>query len=290
MSETFQCKGRCNGNRIVQMQAWCYLDPRQGFVRFDMTHYQIGEFAELGGVSAKTLRFYDEIGILRPASVDPRTGYRHYLPQQLQDLASILAFKNLGVSLAQVRSLTGNKNSKVERRMILNELKRTIEHSIEAGTQSLKWINTALDDLGAQQSPIPVIVKRRPAIPIASLRVELRSYAEVPRFEEELSNGLPQECLGNLRGVLWHRCADSGLLDAEPFVALKKRVPTRIPYDLKCLPDVTVACAYSGLDDESAERAYAAIRRWMNVRGYRLAGPKRELNLGQVLEIQFPLA
>jgi DNA-binding transcriptional MerR regulator len=48
--------------------------------------YQIGEFAELGGVSAKTLRFYDEIGVLRPASVDSRTGYRHYLPQQLEDL------------------------------------------------------------------------------------------------------------------------------------------------------------------------------------------------------------
>jgi effector-binding domain-containing protein len=43
------------------------------------------------------------------------------------------------------------------------------------------------------------------------------------------------------------------------------------------------------MDDESAEQAYSAIRKWMNVRGYRLTGPKRELNLGQVLEIQFPL-
>ena len=77
------------------------------------THYQIGEFAELGGVSAKTLRFYDEIRILRPASVDPRTGYRRYLPQQLEDLASILALKNLGVSLAQVRELTAKDRKSV---------------------------------------------------------------------------------------------------------------------------------------------------------------------------------
>lgn len=253
------------------------------------TRYQIGEFAELGGVSAKTLRFYDEIGLLRPASVNPRTGYRHYLPQQLEDLASILALKNLGVSLAQVRDLTAKRGSAVDRKAILNELKQTIEQSIQAATQSLNWINAALDDLGERQSPISVIVKRRPAIPIASLRVELNNYAEAPRFERELASALPSECMGTLRGVLWHRCADSGSLEAEPFVALKKRVLTRVPCDLKQLPEATLACAYSGLDDESAEQAYAAIRRWMNVRGYRLAGPKRELNLGQMLEIQFPL-
>jgi len=252
-------------------------------------HYQIGEFADLSGVSAKTLRFYDEIGILRPASVDPRTAYRRYLPQQLEDLASILALKNLGVSLAQVRGLTAKRGSAAERRAVLNELKRTMEHSIQAASQSLNWINAALDELGEGKSPISVIVKRRPPIPIASVRVEQKSYAEVSRFERELSNALPAECLGTLRGVLWHRCADSGSLEAEPFVALNKRVPTGNSYRLKQLPEATLACAYSGLEDESAEQTYAAIRKWMNVRGYQLAGPKRELYLGQMLEIQFPL-
>ncbi len=66
--------------------------------------YRIGEFAYLGGVSAKTLRFYDEIGLLRPASVDARTGYRQYRPEQLEELASIVALKSLGLPLADVRS------------------------------------------------------------------------------------------------------------------------------------------------------------------------------------------
>ena len=253
------------------------------------SHYQIGEFAELGGVSAKTLRFYDEIGLLRPANVDPRTGYRRYLPQQLEELASIIALKNLGVSLAQVRELTAKKGSAPDRRFILNELKRNTERSIEAATESLRWINAALDDLGQRRAPISVIVKRRPAVPIASLRVVLKNYAEASQFEQELLKALPPGCLGSLRGVLWHRCADSGSFEAEPFVALKKRVQVRVACDLKHLPEAILACAYSGLDDESAELAYAAIRRWMNVRGYRLAGPKRELNLGQMLEIQFPI-
>ena len=253
------------------------------------THYQIGEFAELGGVSAKTLRFYDEIGVLRPASVDPRTGYRRYLPKQLEDLASIIALKNLGVSLAQVRELTTKRGSTSDRRFILNKIKQNVEQSIQAAAESLQWINAALDELAERQTPISVIVKHRQAMPIASLRVELKNYAEASRFEQELLNVLPPDCLGSLRGVLWHRCADSGSFEAEPFVALKKRVQAQVSCDLKDLPEATLACAYSGLDDESAELAYAAIRRWMNVRGYRLAGPKRELNLGQMLEIQFPI-
>ena len=55
------------------------------------TQYRIGEFSNLSGVSTKTLRFYHEIGLLRPASVDSRTGYRHYRPEQLEEVASIVA-------------------------------------------------------------------------------------------------------------------------------------------------------------------------------------------------------
>jgi len=253
-------------------------------------HYHIGEFADLCGVSAKTLRFYDEVGVLRPASVDPHTGYRRYAPEQLEQMASILALKSLGVPLAQLSEFTAKRGASAKRRAILDNLKRTIEHSIQAATQSLNWINAALDELDKGESPISVVVKRRPAIRIASIRVKLRNYAEVERFEDELSGALPPQCVGALRGVLWHRCAESGRPEAEPFVELKKRAPSRGLYEEKQLPPATLACAYSGTDDESAEQAYLAVRRWMQIRGYRLGGPKREIYLQNMLEIQFPLA
>jgi DNA-binding transcriptional MerR regulator len=252
-------------------------------------HYHIGEFAELCGVSAKTLRFYDEVGVLRPASVDPRTGYRQYSPQQLEQMASILALKNLGVPLAQVGEFTAKGGASADRRAILNNLKRKIEDSIQTAAQSLNWINAALDELDKGQSPISVIVKRRPAVRVASIRVKLRNYGEVAKFENELSDAVPSECVGALRGVLWHRCADSGSLEAEPFVELKKRVALRGACEMRQLPEATLACAYSGDGDESAEQAYVAVRRWMQMRGYRVVGPKREIYLQNMLEIQFPL-
>jgi len=66
----------------------------------------IGDFAHLGGVSVRTLRHYDEIGLLRPARVDPHSGYRAYSAGQLGQLNRIVALKDLGLSLAQVRRLT----------------------------------------------------------------------------------------------------------------------------------------------------------------------------------------
>ena len=58
--------------------------------------FGIGEFARLGTVSVRTLRHYEEIGLLCPARVDPETGYRCYSPAQLEQLNRIIALKELG--------------------------------------------------------------------------------------------------------------------------------------------------------------------------------------------------
>lgn len=59
---------------------------------------KIGEFSKVAQVSVKTLRYYDELGLLRPEWVDRYTGYRYYSLQQLPRLNRILALRELGVS------------------------------------------------------------------------------------------------------------------------------------------------------------------------------------------------
>ena len=56
---------------------------------------KIGDFAKLGRVSIKTLRYYDTFGLLRPDQIQWRTGYRSYSPDQLPRLNRILALKDL---------------------------------------------------------------------------------------------------------------------------------------------------------------------------------------------------
>lgn len=64
--------------------------------------FQIGQFARLSQVSAKALRHWDEIGLLRPARVDRQTEYRYYSGVQLPRVQRILSLRELGLSLAQV--------------------------------------------------------------------------------------------------------------------------------------------------------------------------------------------
>ena len=67
--------------------------------------FRIGEFAQIAQVSGRQLRFYDQLGLLRPAHTDPQTGYRYYSIRQLPRLNSILALKELGLSLEQIGPL-----------------------------------------------------------------------------------------------------------------------------------------------------------------------------------------
>jgi DNA-binding transcriptional MerR regulator len=254
-----------------------------------MLRYRIGEFARLGAVSAKTLRFYDDIGLLRPAAVDSRTRYRLYQASQLNDLASILALRELGVSLAEIRKVISSKDSSADVRQLLERLKDRVERSIVAGKESLSWIESALEQLRTRQSPVPVVVKPQAPIWIASVRAQVKEYADIAGIEQGLLQALPAEAIGFTRGTLWHRCADTGSPEGEPFVELKKPLPRRGLYDVVQLPSATAACAYSPLDDQAADRAYVALHAWLHTRGYRLAGAMREIYLDGMLEIQFPL-
>ncbi len=66
---------------------------------------KIGDFSRLSRVSVKALRYYDELGLLKPVEIDRFTGYRYYSVAQLPRLHRILVFKELGFSLEQIARL-----------------------------------------------------------------------------------------------------------------------------------------------------------------------------------------
>src|SRR5690349_22894947 len=77
--------------------------------------FSIGEFARHGRVSVRMLRHYDTIGLLRPACVDPVSGYRFYQASQLAELNRLIALKELGFTLQQVQSIMAEQVSAAER-------------------------------------------------------------------------------------------------------------------------------------------------------------------------------
>lgn len=67
--------------------------------------YTIGKIAKLCNISIKTLRYYDEIGLLKPAFVSPENGYRYYTQQEIQKIALIKYYKELGFKLENIKEL-----------------------------------------------------------------------------------------------------------------------------------------------------------------------------------------
>ena len=64
--------------------------------------YKIGEFSKLVKVPVKTLRYYDEIGLLQPDEVDEFTGYRYYSENKVKDYQMINLLKSVDFSLNEI--------------------------------------------------------------------------------------------------------------------------------------------------------------------------------------------
>jgi DNA-binding transcriptional MerR regulator len=245
-------------------------------------------FARICGVSAKTLRFYDEIGLFRPAFIDPRSRYRYYVQDQLRDFARIHVMRDCGASLAEIREVLRTRRSASEQKRFLQKLRNAKLEAIDEARRSLAWIEGELQDLELQ-SPLHATITYCAPVKIASLRTDLKSYTDVHQHERSLWEAVAPQPDSRLRGVLWHRCVDRGVIEAEPFVEVKNGTGCLATYQLKELPGAHVARAFSSLDDDEAEDTYVGLSRWIRARGYRLAGPLREIHRGKLLEIQYPL-
>ena len=73
-------------------------------------YFTIGETAEINGISIKTLRHYDEIGLLKPAYIDPVTKYRYYEYGQFPYIDKIKRYKNVGMSLKDIKDFFDHKS------------------------------------------------------------------------------------------------------------------------------------------------------------------------------------
>jgi len=98
---------------------------------------QIKEFAELTGVSVRTLHYYDEIGLLKPAFVDEQNGYRFYNENSLERMQEILFYRELDFSLKSIANILASPNydkqkALAEQKLLLMLKKVRLERLIAA--------------------------------------------------------------------------------------------------------------------------------------------------------------
>lgn len=131
----------------------------------------IGEFSNICKVSTKTLRYYDEIGLLKPSEINPENGYRYYAIEQLERMLFINRLKSYSFSLDEIKefmqsdekkddslyeAFTRKKKQLEDELQNYNQLLSQLEEDITAIEQG-KSVMSYMDDIDVQLVDVPAM-------------------------------------------------------------------------------------------------------------------------------------
>jgi DNA-binding transcriptional MerR regulator len=273
--------------------------------------FRIGEFAQIAQVSGRQLRFYDQLGLLQPAHVDQQTGYRYYTIRQLPRLNSILALKELGLSLEQIGPLLDREMSPAELRSMLTLKRAQLERSLQEEEARLRHIESRIAqiDRDGKADGFDVIVKSTPPTPFLAVNCSCDNMDEVVRMVRTVAEEGTRQIRPALRDklvVVARNDVDAEKLDLDIGFSLTRpsNASVRIAGDLVLrateLPAIeTMATLVRPGTNAESHTSFGTVGRWIEANHYEIAGPCREIFLepitgppgfeGALVEIQFPV-
>lgn len=263
---------------------------------------KIGEFSTLARVSIKALRYYDELGLLRPVHVESVSGYRYYSAEQLPRLYRIIALKDLGFPLESIAQALERGVSATELRGMLMLRRAEQQLLVQEEQERLARLEASLR-LIEQEGKMPddVILKEVAPQWMVSLRENIPAYRAIGGLFGKFYGLLgPLGLKGEGIALIHDREFKEQDIDAEVGILLAE--PARVPGPLMTyeLPAATVASIVHHGAFSRVSEASVAILRWIEANGYRKNGPVRELFLrisapvnrddqSNVTEIQVPV-
>lgn len=267
--------------------------------------FTIGAFSRLAQLSIRVLRHYDEIGLLKPAKASRATGYRYYTAEQLARAHRIVALKDLGLSLAQVKRLMQQEHSLDAIAGMLQLERARAEQERDAAERRLRDLDRRLAELSdfGRLSEIDIVEKAVPATPYLACRATVADFpAAYVLMNEIVARCEPLGPWSPLLALAHDTFFDTEQLDLEigypvagpELVELGSGRQMRV----RELPGVErmVSVVYVGTQEDGHLLSHNAIALWLERHGCELAGPGRELVHGkadverQTIEIQYPIA
>lgn len=272
---------------------------------------KIGEFSKIGQVSIKTLRYYDQVGLLKPAHIDRFNGYRYYTLSQLVRLNHIMALKDLDFTLDQIRELLNlDLSGEALEKMLHSKASDLRQHLSEEHARLLRVENRIKAIRGSGSMPqSPIVLKSSPNLLVATVREVLPGVGTLPEWQEAQCETIART-LDRLREkptgprlLIYHqdeyRETD---LDVEVGTIIREaRNNTEVrrmvgEIHIHTLFAVNhLATTIHSNEAGSLSDTYAKLAHWTQVNGFRPIGTWRELYYrsqpggSQVIEIQRPV-
>lgn len=273
--------------------------------------FKVSEFSKIAQVPASLLRYYDKIGLFRPAYTDDLNGYRYYGAEQLGDLSRVLALKELGLSLEQVRRLVQEDVSTEEIRGMFALRKAQLERSLQEEAARLKVVETRLLQLGRAEGSErkDIVLKSIPAQHFLGFCATFPSLFDLVPIMLELTEVVPSRLgdrAGHITAVLYGDAFEMEDVDVAFGYALSCPVthPLELPSGLVLepgeLPAIETAATSVRVGGfENGFLNYGDMGAWLEANRYTLLTPHREVMMvpplpgrqeEAVVEIQMPLA
>jgi DNA-binding transcriptional MerR regulator len=245
--------------------------------------FSIGEFATIGRVSVRMLRHYDTLGLLIPARVDTGSGYRYYRADQLRRLNRLLALKDLGFTLDQVRQILADEIDPGELRGMMRLRQAELVAQIAADRDRLARVEARLRIIEGEgtMSTNDVTVTATPAARLASLRGHAPSaeHEDVGPVVSGLFGQAAELAQGTPHGeaMAWYQTLDDGSLDCWAGFVLADHQAAPEGLDVLDLPAVatTAVLQHHGCMADITG-SYQRLAVWIEENGYRTDGSARE--------------
>ena len=240
------------------------------------TLYKIGMFAAMNHVTVKTLRFYEEQGLLMPELIHPETGYRYYTLSQMAVLHRITALKLAGFTLEEIARI----NSGADEKAVLLKKKSELITKVSDLTRQIAVVDGYLSKEKTGLSA-PVLIKTIPETTVAYMRIRLESYdclfdrmPEMGALMEQsgCECALPEYCFTNYPEP-GYKESDIPVEICEAVAEAKTEVGD---LKFKTLPQIQAACVFHKGSYRTFSESYETALRYIEENGYEIAGEIRE--------------
>ena len=253
--------------------------------------YKIGELSKLCNMSVKALRYYDSEGLLVPDRIDKFTGYRYYSASKLADCYRIIALKELGFSLDEIRrQLAIGDNEKIIG--ILNNKLAELNSLIENTQNRFRKIESIKNGIMEGETKMfNVIIRGTDEIRAACVRQYYKSKSEALLKASEIAEKLPKSIVGKRRIVINYETEyKESDVDLAACAEITGKLSKESGYDEKIITfgsDVaSLCCNESELDD-----AYKAIIKHLDSSNYKVCGAYYEIYHGDgTVELKVPVS
>ena len=240
------------------------------------TLYKIGMFAAMNHMTVKTLRFYEEQGLLMPALIHPETGYRYYTLSQMAVPHQISALKQAGFTLEEIAHI----NAGADEEAVLLKKKAELLAKIADLTRQIAVVDGYLSKKKTGLSA-PVLIKTIPQTTVAFMRIRLESYDCL--FDRMPEMGALMEkagCECALPEYCFTAYPEAGYKDADILVDICESVVAAKKENgnlrFKTLPEIQAACVFHKGSYRTFAESYETVLRYIEENGYEIAGEIRE--------------